>query len=101
LANFDEERARNRPMKCSRDTFFHLDSATLHQALRDFDRLGITRLSHLPYSPNLAPCDFWLLGTLKRKLEGSMFGDPIEVLIIVSTILSTIPLDEFISVFDE
>jgi hypothetical protein len=34
-------------------------------------------------------------------MEGSTFGDPIEVLTAVSTFLSTIPLDEFISVFDK
>jgi hypothetical protein len=37
----------------------------------------------------------------EKKFEGSMFGNTIEVLITVSTILSTIPLDEYISVFDE
>jgi hypothetical protein len=38
---------------------------------------------------------------LKIKLERSRFGNPIEVLTAVSTILNTIPLDEFISVLDE
>jgi hypothetical protein len=101
LADFDEEWGRNRPRKYSRDTFFHLGNAIPHRAPRDFDRLGTTRLLHPPYSPDLALCDFWLFGTLKRKLEGSTFGDPVEVLTALSTILSMIPLDEFIAVFDE
>jgi hypothetical protein len=33
LADFDEEREQNRPKKCSRATFLHLNNATLHQAL--------------------------------------------------------------------
>jgi hypothetical protein len=101
LVDFDKERARNCPRKHSKDTFLHLDNATPYQAPRHFDCLGIIRFSHPPYSSDLTPCNFWLFGTLKRKLERSTFRDLIEVLTAVSTILSTIPLDEFISVFDE
>jgi hypothetical protein len=28
---------------------------------------------HPPYSPNLAPCDFWALPTMKRELRGKKF----------------------------
>jgi hypothetical protein len=101
LAGFNDEMGRTRPMKWSRDTFFHLDNTTPHQAPHDFDRLGIARLSHLPYSTDLAPCGFWLFGTLKRKFGGFTFGDQIEVLLVVNTIFSTIPREEFISVLDE
>jgi hypothetical protein len=52
-------------------------------------------------SRDLAPRNFWLFGTLKRKLAGSTFGDPVEVLIAMNIIFITISLDEFISVFDE
>jgi hypothetical protein len=38
---------------------------------------------------------------LKRKLEGSTFGDQIKVLLAVNIIFSTIPREEFILVFDE
>jgi hypothetical protein len=76
-------------MKRSRDTFLHLDNANPHQALQDFGRLGIARLPHPPYSQDLAPCDFWLFDTLKRKL------------LAVNTIFSTIHREEFILVFDE
>jgi hypothetical protein len=37
----------------------------------------------------------------EKKLEGSTFGDPVEVSTAISTIFSTILLNEFISVFDE
>jgi hypothetical protein len=101
LADFDKELGQTRPMKHSRDTFFHLDNATPHRAPRDFDRLGVVKLAHPPYSQDLALCYFWLFGTLKRKLEGSIFVDQIEVLLAVNIIFSTIPREEFISVFDE
>jgi hypothetical protein len=98
LAAFDEELARTRPMKRSRDTFVHLDNPPPHRAPQDFDGPGIARLP--PYSHDLAPCNFWLFGTLKRKLERSTFGNQIEALLAVNTMFSTIPC-EFITVFDE
>jgi hypothetical protein len=88
-------------MKQSRDTFLHFDNATPHRAPQDFDRLRIARLPHLPYSQYLVPCDFWPFSTLKGKLEGSMFGDQIEMSRAMNSIFSTVAREEFISVFDE
>jgi histone-lysine N-methyltransferase SETMAR len=31
------------------------------------DRKGLVRCSHLPYSPDLSPCDFWFFGMAKEK----------------------------------
>jgi hypothetical protein len=30
--------------------------------------IGGTPLEHPPYSPDLAPCDFWAFPTMKREL---------------------------------
>ncbi|KAI6648575.1 hypothetical protein LOD99_8055 [Oopsacas minuta] len=35
---------------------------------------GLEVLPHLPYSPNLAPCDFWLFPKLKIYLQGKDFN---------------------------
>jgi hypothetical protein len=32
--------------------------------------IGGTSSEHPPYSPNLAPCDFWAFPTMKRELPG-------------------------------
>jgi hypothetical protein len=32
--------------------------------------IGGTPLEHLPYSPDLAACDFWAFRTIKRELRG-------------------------------
>jgi hypothetical protein len=101
LVDFDKERMLNRPRKHSRDIFLHLDNTTLYRALRDFDHLRITRFPHPPYSSDLTPCDFWLFGTLKRKLEEFTFWILIEVLTVMITILSMIHLDQFILIFDD
>jgi hypothetical protein len=35
--------------------------------------LGGTALEHLPYRPDLAPCNFWAFPTMKRELQGKKF----------------------------
>jgi len=32
--------------------------------------IGGTPLEHPPYSPDLAPCDFWAFPSMKRELRG-------------------------------
>jgi hypothetical protein len=36
---------------------------------------GISAMDHLPYSPELAPADFWLFPKLKSVLKGKRFLD--------------------------
>ena len=46
----------------------HHDNAAAHDALRVHEFLAknsITKMDHPPYSPELAPCDFWLFPKLK------------------------------------
>jgi hypothetical protein len=35
--------------------------------------IGGTPLEHPPYSPDLAPCDFWAFPTMKREFRGKKF----------------------------
>jgi hypothetical protein len=35
--------------------------------------IGETPSEHPPYSPDLAPCDFWVFPTMKRELRGNKF----------------------------
>ena len=39
------------------------------------DRRSIEVLGHPPYSPDLAPCDFFLFPTLKKILRGRQSDD--------------------------
>jgi hypothetical protein len=36
---------------------------------------SITEMEHLPYSPDLAPNDFWLFLKIKSALKGQRFQD--------------------------
>ena len=47
---------------------FHKDNAPVHNSILVTDyltRLGIKIVPHAPYSPDLAPCDFWLFPKLR------------------------------------
>lgn len=66
----------------SRGVLFLQDNAPAHKshvamsALRD---CGFEVLSHPPYSPDLAPSDYFLFRNLKRELKGKRFSSNEEV----------------------
>ncbi len=56
----------------------HDDNMPAHQAEPTQTWLGrkhIRQLEHPPYSPDLAPADFWLFPTLKKKFRNIRFPD--------------------------
>jgi histone-lysine N-methyltransferase SETMAR len=60
----------------------HHDNAQCHAALsvREFlAKHSISVVPHLPYSPDLAPCDFFLFPKLKSTLKGKRFQDVAEI----------------------
>jgi hypothetical protein len=46
---------------------------------------------HPPYSPDLAPCDFFLFSRLKRTLKGKRFQDVAEIQLNTTRQLQAIP----------
>ncbi|GFV81807.1 putative mariner transposase [Trichonephila clavipes] len=55
---------------------FHQDNAPAHFALsvkRFLAKHSIPVLEHPPYSPDLAPCDFYLFPKVKSALKGTRF----------------------------
>ena len=56
--------------------FIHMDNAPAHTAAltrQHLQNLGWTILPHPPYSPDLAPNDFWLYPRMKKGLRGQRF----------------------------
>jgi len=61
---------------------FHHDNAPAHTsalAKAKLVELGYELLPHPPYSPDLAPCDFFLIPNLKKSLVGQKFASNEEV----------------------
>ena len=53
------------------------DNASAHTsqvAMTAATECGFEVLSHLPYSPDMAPSDFYLFPNLKSNLRGTQFG---------------------------
>ncbi|KMQ86491.1 mariner transposase [Lasius niger] len=70
---FGEIRKTNR----RRRIILHHDNASSHTSTRTSDFLSIQNvdlMSHPPYSPYLAPNDFFLFPNIKNKLRGQRFS---------------------------
>ena len=80
---------------------FHFDNARPHMIDDYLKEKKIKRLPQPPYSPDIAPSDFFLVGYLKMKLEGHVFEEEDELLEKVHEILFNIPNDMFKRAFEE
>ena len=57
-------------------------------------------LTQSPYSPDLAPCDFWGFPTLKRRLAGQKMEDDDEMMWAVRTEFARMSKEGLGFVFD-
>ena len=57
--------------------------------------MGIKTVPHLPYSPDLAPCDFWLFPKLKEKLRGCRYQTIEEMADAVTKVIDTLTHEDF------
>ena len=76
----------------------HHDNAPAHNALsiRQFlAENNIAVLEQPPYSPDLAPCDFFLFPKLKGVIKGTRFQDSKAITTAVTKELRAIPMESF------
>lgn len=74
---FEEMRKNNR----KRRIILHQDNASSHVSAETIDYLltqNVEWTDHPPYSPDLAPNDFFLFPHIKQKLRGQRFATPEE-----------------------
>jgi histone-lysine N-methyltransferase SETMAR len=65
-----------------RKSLFHQDNAPVHTsviAMAKINALKFELLPHTPYSPDLAPSDYFLFPNLKKWLTGKRFANNEEV----------------------
>jgi histone-lysine N-methyltransferase SETMAR len=73
LGTFMKILRNKRPQIVARDWLFHWDNAPVHTAAKVTDWLvarAIKLIEHPPYSPDLAPADYFLFPRVKRELAG-------------------------------
>ena len=59
--------------------------------------MGIKTVPHRPYSPELAPCNFWLFS----KLRGCRRYERIEEMKDVTKVIDTLPQEDFHGAFQK
>jgi transposase len=82
----------------------HADNARPHTALRTraFMAENSMKLApHPPYSPDVAPSDFYLFGDVKGRLTGQMFESREDLFDAIIEILRSIPMEKLMEVFLE
>ena len=90
LTSLQESVWRKRPGLWPDRWILHHDNAPVHDVLRVREFLAknsITKMDHPPYSPDLAPCNFWLFPKLKNALKGQRFADLSDMQRDVKTLL--------------
>ena len=73
MKTFLKKLRKKRPGLSEREWFFHWDNAPVHTAtdVQEFmAKKGMKTIKHPPYSPDLAPADYFLFPKLKSALEG-------------------------------
>ena len=71
---------KKQPDLLQRGVILHQDNTPAHKAKlvqEILQKLNIETLAHPPYSPDLAPCDFWLFPVLKDSLRGTRYENRI------------------------
>ena len=100
LSPMIEEVKSQRPSQGVRDMLLLHDNARphVHSNVRNFlQSKGLTEIDHPPYSPDLAPCDFWLFNYIKERLDDEPCAETLAKS--VTDILSSIPVSEYNKTF--
>ena len=95
LSEFRKRFRRKRPaLFKSGQRHFRQDNAPVHSSILVIDymaKMGIKTVSHPPYSPDLAPCDFWLF----PKLRGFRYETLEEMKESVTKVIDTLTEEDF------
>lgn len=92
------------PNSSGKKIWLHLDNCRVHNSklmTQEIEQSPFKRAPHPPYSPDLAPSDFYLFGKIKKQLEGLKFNSKEELFEKLIEILNKITKDERYSVFEE
>jgi histone-lysine N-methyltransferase SETMAR len=93
-----------RPKLKTTAAHLYTDNAKPHNfrlSVQKIEEYGFIRVPQPPYSPDLAPCDFFLFRYLKSQLEGKTFFDENSMKTEVERILREIPITLLCSVMED
>ncbi|UYV77748.1 hypothetical protein LAZ67_15002114 [Cordylochernes scorpioides] len=90
-------------MRRLKEAILHVDNArphTAHVVLQFLAKHSIIQIPHPPYSPDIAPNDFFLYPKLKMKLKGRKFDNVDMIQSESKATLRNLSKSDFISCFD-
>ena len=99
-----ESLRRKRPEKWDGDWILHHENVpahTSHLVQQFLAKHGTAELQQPPYSPDLAPCDFFLFPRLKKVLKGHRFEATEYIRGNSTKTLLDIPKEEFAKCFQQ
>ena len=77
LGRLIAEIKKKRPYMQKKKVLFHQDNAPCHNSMKTMvklNKLSFELLPHPPYSPDLAPSDYWFFADLNKMLQEKKFG---------------------------
>jgi histone-lysine N-methyltransferase SETMAR len=98
LTRLRESVRRKRPGIWPDKWILHHDNISAHDEFRVREFMAtnsIPNMEHPPYSPDLAPCDFWLFPKLKNSLKGQRLAYLSDIQRNVKTLQRGIPENDF------
>ena len=104
LIKLREKVRQKRPQLWENGFILHQDNTPAHTALSVKQVLtdkNITTLEHPPYSPDLAPCDFYLFPKVKSVLKRTRFGSVDDVKKKTADVLKQLTEVDFLNAFDQ
>jgi hypothetical protein len=104
LPSIENKLAEYRPKLQTTAAHLHVDNAKPHiskMSIQKIEELGFILVPQPLYSPDLAPCDFFLFGYLKQHLEGKHFTREGHVITAVREAFEKIPLQTFQNVMED
>lgn len=99
LDEFEAVLKEKRPHLKKKKVLFHHDNAPAHSSrvvMAKIKQLRYELLPHPPYSPDLAPCDFFLFPNLKKWLGGKRFRSNDEVIAATEAYFNDFPKSYFL-----
>jgi histone-lysine N-methyltransferase SETMAR len=94
---------RKQPELLERGAILLQDNTTPHRH-RDVQNLvqrwGWEVLAHPPCSPDLAPCDYWLISHVKKHLQGKLFQSEDDINTAVTASLRRVTKNEYRGAID-
>ena len=96
--------SKKRPEKRGHAFALHQDNARPHVSHQTTDFLGqqdIQIIEHPPYSPDLAPADFFLFPRMKKIMRGTIYSDDEDVMKAVRRALAQVSKEGLLAAFQE